>query len=162
MESTLGVGRLTSLELLNPQTGETSVKRITGKWLAWRPKARAFVICVIKKRSASKCLSPAIERAHRKFHLAPSSGADVIDAPSPTGALRQVALIKALTYDVPGKVVSPSKNNAHWHHAFGDTGHKGGIYTPKVMPALCLDRRGRMFICRRKGNIFTVDSWLRG
>lgn len=162
MESTLGVGRLTSLELLNPQTGKTSVRRISGKWLAWRPKSKAFVICRVVKRSQAR-LSPRIEKAHRKFHLAPSSGSPkVIDAPEPSGDLRQIALLKALTYLVPNEVRSPSKNNSHWHHAFGDTGHKGGKYTPKVMPALCVDRKGNLFIRRRKGNIFTVDSWLRG
>lgn len=161
MESTLGVGRLTSLELLNPQTGKTSVKRISGKWLAWRPGAKAFVICNVKSKS-TKRLNPSIEKAHRKFHLAPSSRALVVDSPDPKGALTQVALIKALTYLVPKQVVSPSKNNSHWHHAFGDTGHKGGVYTPKVMPALYTDSRGNLFIRRRKGNIFTVDSWLRG
>ena len=35
-------------------------------------------------------------------------------------------------------------------------------YTPKVMPALCQDSKGNLFIKRRKGNIFTVDTWLRG
>ena len=165
MESALGVGRLTSLELLNPDTGKTSVRRVSGKWLAWRPKSKAFVICRVLKRAKNPgaCLSPHIEKAHRKFHLAPSSGSPkVIDAPEPCGELKQVALLKALTYLVPNEVRSPSKNNSHWHHAFGDTGHKGGVYTPKVMPALCVDRNGNIFIRRRKGNIFTVDSWLRG
>ncbi len=162
MESTLGVGRLTSLELLNPSTGKVTTRMIRGKWLAWRPKARAFVICNVVRKNPMSKLSPAIQRAHRKFHLAASSRAKVIDAPTPSGALRDVGLIKALTYDVPNEIISPSKNKAHWHHAFGDTGHKGGKYTPKVMPMLCVDRKRQLFICRRKGNIFTVDSWLRG
>lgn len=161
MESVLGVGRLTSLELLNPDTDMVTVKRVTGKWLGWLPRKRAFVICKVVKRNPGK-VSSAIERAHRKFHLAPSSGSFVADVPAISGGLKQVGLIKALTYDVPDHVKSPSKNRAHWHHAFGDTGHKGGTYTPKVMPALCRDAKGNIFICRRKGNIFTVDSWLRG
>jgi len=161
MESVLGVGRLTSLELLSPDSGKVTVKRVAGKWLGWQPRKRAFVICSVVKRNPGK-VSPAIERAHRKFHLAPSSGSFVINTPAKAGALRQIALIKALTYDVPAQVKSPSKNKAHWHHAFGDTGHKGGVYTAKVMPALCRDSKGNLFICRRKGNIFTVDSWLRG
>ncbi len=161
MQSILGVGRLTSLEILNPDTGKVTAKRVTGKWLGWNPRKRAFVICSVKKRNPAK-VSSAIERAHRKFHLAPSTGSFVIDAPTPKGVLRQVGLLKALTYDVPKQIKSPSKNAAHWHHAFGDTGHKGGVYTPKVMPALCLDSKRVPFICRRKGNIFTVDSWLRG
>lgn len=168
MESTLGIGRLTSLELLNPSTGKTTTKAVRGKYLAWRPKAKAFTICtIIRRNNPQSRLSPAIQRSHKKFHLAPSRRALVINSPEPKGSLRQVALIKALTYftpsaDAPDGIHSPSKNNAHWHHAFGDTGHRGGTYTPKVMPALCVDSAGNMFIRRRKGNIFTVDSWLRG
>lgn len=161
MDSALGVGRLTSLELLNPNTGKVSTKRISGKWLSWSPRKRAFIICTVVKRNPQR-VSGAIERAHRRFHSAPSSGSFVIDAPSPCGPLRQVGLIKALTYFTPDSIKSPSKNKAHWHHAFGDTGHKGGVYTPKVMPALCRDSKGNLFIKRRAGNIFTVDSWLRG
>jgi len=166
MESVLGVGRLTSLELFDPQSNRSRTKTIRGKYLAWRPTARAFAICTIVKKSAAK-VSPAIERAHRKFHLAPSRRALVINRPEPVGKLKQLGLIKALTYFTPNPgaldgINSPSKNNAHWHHAFGDTGHRGGTYTPKVMPALCSDERGNLFIRRRKGNIFTVDSWLRG
>jgi hypothetical protein len=166
VESVLGVGRLTSLELLDPQSGRSRTKSVRGKYLAWRPKARAFTICTIKRKAAQK-VSAAVERAHRKFHLAPSRRALVIERPEPVGELKQLGLIKALTYFTPNPsatdgINSPSKNNAHWHHAFGDTGHRGGTYTPKVMPALCRDKRGNLFICRRKGNIFTVDSWLRG
>lgn len=166
MESVLGIGRLTSLELFDPQSGRSRTIAIRGKYLAWRPKARAFSICTIVKKYAGR-VSPSIEKAHRKFHLAPSRRALVINRPEPKGALKQVGLIKALTYFTPNPsaldgINSPSKNNANWHHAFGDTGHRGGTYTPKVMPALCRDQRKNMFICRRKGNIFTVDSWLRG
>jgi len=161
VDSALGVGRLTSLELLDPQSGRASVKRISNKWLGWLPAKRAFVICRVVKRNPAK-VSSSIERAHRRFHSAPSSGSYVVDVPTPSGALRQIALIKALTYMVPNDIKSPSKNKAHWHHAFGDTGHNGGTYTPRVMPALCRDAKGNLFIKRRKGNIFTVDSWLRG
>ena len=161
MNSVLGIGRLTSLDIFNPATGSSAVRTVRGKWLGWNPGKRAFVICKVVKRNPGR-VSPKIEKAHKKFHLAPSSGSFVIDAPAIVGKLKQVGLVKALTYDVPDQVKSPSKNRAHWHHAFGDTGHKGGHYTPKVMPALCRDDKGNMFICRRKGNIFTVDSWLRG
>jgi hypothetical protein len=32
----------------------------------------------------------------------------------------------------------------------------------RVMPALMMDARGHIFIHRRPGNIFRVDTWLRG
>ncbi len=169
MECALGVGRLTSLEIFNPDTGKTSTRAVRGKYLAWRPKAKAFTICTIVRKGSNPRarLTPAIERSHKRFHLAPSRRALTINSPEPKGQLRQIGLIKALTYftptaDAPDGINSPSKNNAHWHHAFGDTGHRGGTYTPKVMPALCRDSAGNLFIRRRKGNIFTVDSWLRG
>jgi hypothetical protein len=161
VESALGVGQLTSLELLNPASGKTTAQRVHGRWLGWSPKKRQFLICKILRRNPGK-VSSGIERAHRRFHQAPSSGSFVVDAPAPQGKLQQVGLVKALTYQVPDSVKSPGKNRAHWHHAFGDTGHKGGVYTPKVMPALCRDAKGNLFIKRRKGNIFTVDTWLRG
>lgn len=87
----------------------------------------------------------------------------MVDAPSPTGVLAKVGLVKSLTYEVPTRIRSPEKNRYRWHHAFGDTGHKGGdTYPERVMPALLRDARGNLFIKRRPGNIFTVDTWLRG
>jgi hypothetical protein len=68
-----------------------------------------------------------------------------------------------LVYEVPQTVRSPGKNPYQWHHAFGDTGHKGGkAYSTAVMPWLARDSKGNLFFVRRQGNIFNVDSWLRG
>lgn len=161
MDAALGVGRLTSLEVCNPSGGKSHVIRPKGKWLGWIPRKRQFIICTVLG-PASEALPSTIAKAHRKFHCSPSRRAQRVEAPSPTGRLTQVGLVKALTYRVPKQVKSPGKNPYHWHHAFGDTGHKGGVYTPKVMPALCRDSKGNLFIRRRKGNIFTVDTWLRG
>jgi hypothetical protein len=162
MKAILGIGRLSNIELVDPTTGRTSTRKTPGKWLGWDPTKRQFLICTVKGRSAAR-LPAHVVRAHRRFHdHAPASGGRLVDAPSPVGTCAQVALIKALSYFVPKQVVSPGKNPFGWHHAFGDTGHKGGTYTAKVMPALVRDSRGNLFIKRRKGNIFTVDTWLRG
>ena len=71
--------------------------------------------------------------------------------------------MKALVYTVPRKINSPEKNPYQWHHAFGDTGHKGGDHYPeRVMPALMKDQKGNLFFKRRPGNIYKVDQWIRG
>lgn len=155
----VGIGRLVSLEVL--KDGKVSMLRPSGRQLAWDPAARAFHI-VTPVRKVRKALPPKVARAHQAFHQAPSTHAWTVRAPSPQGALRDLGLVKALTYFVPPAIKSPEKNRYLWHHAFGDTGHKGGKYPTKVMPALLKDARGNLFIRRRRGNIFTVDSWLRG
>ncbi len=162
MKAILGVGRLLGLTLVDPTSGKISKRRTPGTWLGWDPRTRQFLLCKPRGRSSAK-LPPHVVRAHQRFHAhAPAAGAKLVEAPSPVGTCRQIALIKGLDYFVPKQVVSPDKNPYGWTHAFGDVGHKGGTYTAKVMPALVRDSKGNLFIKRRKGNIFTVDTWLRG
>ncbi len=159
----LGVGRLLSLEVLDPSTGRTRTIRPSKRWLGWAVGKKSYCICRVLKPAKIQKLPAAILAAHRKFHQAPSRGAMMVDVPSPAGKLAQVGLVKALVYDVPRSIRSPGKNPYHWHHAFGDTGHKGGdSYPTKLLPALMRDSNGNLFIKRRPGNIFTVDTWLRG
>ncbi len=171
--SLLGIGYLTSLEVLDPKTGRARTMRPGGKlWLGWLTSAKNYRICTVARTGRTKFtrehlvgtgMAPEVVRAHRRFHQAPPRGAITVDVPDPKGPLKQLGLLKALTYNVPQKVKSPDKNRYLWRHAFGDVGHKGGsTYPTKVMPALMRDTRGNLFIKRRPGNIFTVDSWLRG
>ena len=161
--SLLGIGTIHGLDV---EVGGRVKKIATpGMWLAWEPRARRFHICKPKaQRAGAAGLSPAIKAAHKKFHSEAASKALVADVPSPKGKLKALGLLKALVYRVPSRMVlSPEKNPYAWHHAFGDTGHKGGAgYPDRVKPQLCQDEAGNLFICRRKGNIFTVDTWLRG
>ncbi len=158
--SILGIGRLLELEVL--QNGRVRKMRLKGRWLAWEPGKRCFHVCRPKGR-ASGSLDSSVSKAHRRFHQAAARGAMCADVPEMSGELRDLGLVKALVYDVPASVRSPGKNPYQWHHAFGDTGHKGGdSYPEKVMPALKRDKRGNLFIVRRPGNIFRVDTWLRG
>lgn len=158
----LGIGTLSELEVFNPATKRSTTMRLRNRWLAWDTKRRAFHICVPKSRKANP-LPAGVLKAHRKFHSAASGAALMADVPNPIGTLKQVGLLKALVYHVPSQVRSPEKNTYAWHHAFGDTGHKGGAtYPERVMPALMRDSKGNLFIKRRKGNIFRVDTWLRG
>ncbi len=171
--SLLGIGYLTSLEVLDAKTGRARTVKPRGKlWLGWLTSAKNYRVCTVAKNGQTKFsrehlvgtgMAPAVVRAHRRFHQAPPRGAITVDMPDPSGPLKQLGLLKALTYSVPKKVKSPDKNRYLWRHAFGDTGHKGGdTYPTKVMPALMQDAKGNLFIKRRPGNIFTVDSWLRG
>ncbi len=171
----LGIGRLLSLEILDPKTGRTRKQTIRGKWLAWMPKKRAYcIVRVLGRHTGFASIGTGqgtvanalknIRAAHAKFHQAPPKNVVKVDVPEARGALQHIGLVKALVYDVPrGSIRSPGKNPYHWHHAFGDVGHQGGgDYPTKVMPALVRDRAGNLFIKRRPGNIFTVDTWLRG
>jgi hypothetical protein len=162
MKAILGIGRLLALHLVDPTTGRTTTRKTPGTWLGWDTTTRQFLLCKPKGRSRAP-LPSRVVRAHRRFHAHdPASGGRLVEVPTPIGRRQQIALIKALDYFVPKQVISPDKNPFGWTHAFGDTGHKGGTYTAKVMPALVRDSRGNLFIKRRKGNIFTVDTWLRG
>lgn len=161
----LGIGTLHELEVLDPATKR--VRRISagGRWLGWDTQRRQFLLARTAPRQSSSTarLPTAVAKAHRRFHGAASRRALVVDVPRPQGRLRQLGLLKALVYRVPKQVRSPGKNPYAWHHAFGDTGHQGGdTYPERVMPAVCVDQQGNLFIRRRKGNIFRVDSWLRG
>lgn len=159
MKALLCLGRLLKLELIcGDRVGNLNLK---GKWLAWN--GRNLLICTVKRQI--QCPLPAdVRRKHRKFHNADPQGKPFLaDCPSPLGGLRRCGLIKSLVYVVPRKIKSPEKNPHHWHHAFGDTGHKGGdSYPERVMPALMKDARGNLFFKRRRGNIYKVDQWIRG
>lgn len=160
----LGIGRLLSLDILDPRTGRSRIVSTPGRWIGWIPGKKCFCICRAgRKASGLGELPAAVRKAHAKFHQAAPRSAMMVDVPKPVGALTKVGLLKALVYDVPGQIRSPGKNKYHWHHAFGDTGHAGGdSYPTSVMPAVLKDRKGNWFIRRRPGNIFTVDTWLRG
>lgn len=155
MRALLCIGKLTKLELNSGK--KLSLKN---RWLAW--DGRNFHICTVKGTTSAKLPSGIVSK-HRKFHDAPPQGKPFVgDCPAPSGKTVQVGLLKSLVYTVPRKINSPEKNPYQWHHAFGDTGHEGGNYPEKVMPALVKDQKGNLFIKRRKGNIFRVDQWLRG
>jgi hypothetical protein len=161
--SLLGIGTLNGLEI--EVGGHTRTIKTPGRWLAWEPKARKFHICKpVRRQPTADGIDASVRKAHKKFHQEAPRKAMVVDAPAPRGRLRPLGLLKSLVYRVPSKmVISPEKNPYAWHHAFGDTGHKGGDkYPDRVKPQLCKDDAGNLFICRRKGNIFTVDTWLRG
>lgn len=160
----LGIGTLTEIEILNPRTKRVTKRRIHGRWLAWDTRKRTFVVCqVVTPNAGGAKQVMTVAKAHRKFHRAAPRTAALVNVPSRTHPLTSLGLLKALVYEVPRALRSPEKNRYRWHHAFGDTGHQGGeAYPERVMPALLRDRLGNLFIKRRPGNIFTVDTWLRG
>jgi hypothetical protein len=155
MRALLCLGKLIKLEFADGR--KASVKN---RWLAW--DGRNLHICTVKGTTKQK-LPAAVVAKHRTFHDADPKGQPFIgDCPTPVGRLTQVGLVKALVYTVPRKITSPEKNPYQWHHAFGDTGHEGGNYPEKVMPALVKDQKGNLFFKRRPGNIYRVDQWIRG
>jgi hypothetical protein len=158
----LNLGLLKSLTILDPASGKTTEMKMVKRWLSWNSAKKNFDICIVKGTMDTK-LPSTVEAQHRKFHQAdPNADPFVAECPNPVGGLREVGLVKALVYFVPKEINSPGKNEDYWHHAFGDTGHKGGKYPEKVMPVLLKDSRGNLFFKRRKGNIFKIDQWIRG
>ncbi len=156
MRALLCLGRLTALYMVEPRR----VIDTGGKWLAW--DRRTLHICTVSGKTHAK-LPNGVVKKHNLFHGAPPKGEPFKgDCPKPVGALRPVGLIRGLIYWVPKGIKSPTKNGAFWKHKFGDTGHRGGTYPTRVMPALMEDSVGNLFIRRRPGNIYNVDEWVRG
>lgn len=164
----LYIGKLKKIELVNPKTGKRGVvpgRRLAGMILCWDKSKNNFVIGHSAKHSSQSLgsVKPGVRKAHQKFHGAEASRTITAEYEVPVGKVTPIALIDALVYEVPRKVKSPTKNGYLWHHKFGDTKHSGNSDKgTKVMPYLASDSRGNLFIVRRPGNIYTVDSWLRG
>ena len=166
MRAYVTLGNLRSLTVvpgdgINPGTSKTLTFR--NKFLLTTPDGKHFAIATMKRKVAGSSLPAAVRARHVKFHRSPPQGAMLGEVPDPVGPLKQVGLVKALVYTVPRSIHSPEKNPHRWHHAFGDTGHRGGDHYPsKVFPALLKDSKGNYFIKRRPGNIFTNADWIRG
>lgn len=163
MKHALCIGKLTHLEVIQPGGGRPRTIRLRDRWLAWEPGKRRFHICRVTGRAEINPTKP-VAKAHRRFHAAaPKGGSFKAEAPDAAGRLTDVGLLRSLVYEVPNDIRSPDKNRYKWHHAFGDTGHQGGTdYPERVMPALKRTAKGEYVIVRRPGNIFRVDTWLRG
>lgn len=155
MKTVTTLGKLVNLEM-------KSGKKITcrNKWLCW--DGRNLLIATVKSTKKGGSLDKTTASRHKRFHGEPAKGCMLGELPEKGGSVNELGLLKALTYTVPRSINSPEKNPYHWHHAFGDTGHKGGKYPDKVMPMLEKDGSGNYFIKRRKGNIYKIDEWVRG
>ena len=163
MKHALCIGKLTHLEVVQPGGSRPRVIRLRDRWLAWDPAKKRFHICRVTGHAGVNP-SRSVAKAHQRFHsAAPKGGSFTAQAPDEGGRLTEVGLLRSLVYEVPNDIRSPDKNRYKWHHAFGDTGHKGGTGFPeRVMPALKRTASGDYVIVRRPGNVFRVDSWLRG
>lgn len=154
MKALLCLGKLALLRVIGKKV---SVRK---KWLAW--DGRNLHICTVSGTVRAKLPSGLVAK-HRKFHRVPPQGLPFKgDAPTPKGKLTHIGLLRGLVYTVPRQIRSPEKNPYRWDHKFGDTGHNGGDYPESVMPMLMKDSAGNLFIRRRKGNIYSVDEWIRG
>ena len=160
MKALLCLGKLTKLGVVQVDSDREASMRLKNTWLAW--DGRNLHICTVKGTTTAKLPATVVAR-HKKFHTVGPRGKPFVgDCPTPVGRCTLLGLVKSLIYTVPRKISSPEKNPYRWNHAFGDTGHAGGEYPKRVMPALVKDQNGNLFIKRRKGNIFKVDDWIRG
>jgi hypothetical protein len=158
------LGHLSELVLNDGRT--CSRKKLAGLFLGWLPSKRDLVI-VRKTTAKPGRVDSRVAALHRKFHDAPPRRAVSYELPDVVGPLREVGLIKSISYVVPENVASPSKRGANWVHAFGDHGEEGHgpvtrekKYPTSLMPSLVTDRRGNLFIKRRKGNKYKVTEWI--
>jgi len=162
-KSLLCIGQLRAIEVVLPD-GSVKAAACKKHWLAW--DGRQYQICYVKG-SVKTTLPRNIVARHKKFHgVAPQSNPFYAMMPDRGPTIKNVGLLKSLTYYVPTQIRSPGKNKYLWHHDFGNTvaGQKtpDGGYPTKLMPMLQRDSTGNLFIKRRPGNIFRVSNWLRG
>lgn len=164
--SGVDLGVLESMELENGR-----VLHPRGKHLAWMPSQRDLAITA-KVRAKPGRLSATARKVHRQFHASEPQRAVAFDWPDQRGSLRLVGLMRKITYIVPKNIRSPDKRQngqpIRWVHAFGDHGECGHgpvggrekRYPQHLMPALCQDQAGNLFIKRRAGNKYNVTDWI--
>ena len=171
-DSGLILGHLTALVLRKGNREfHVSPSRLRGWFVGWVPTAsKDFVLVRALKGSVRPGpLSAKAVQVFKQFHNSAPKQATVYDRPDPVGGLREVALIKSLTYVVPEWIHSPEKRGVKWVHAFGDHGESGHgpidargekVYPTKLMPALLEDSRGHIYVKRRPGNRYDVTKWI--
>lgn len=138
-----------------------------GLHLAWIPSRNNFAI-VKPSRAKPGQIDQSTRDVHAKFHAAAPSKAVAYNWPDQVGSLREVGLIRSLTYVVPTSVRSPTKHGCRWVHAFGDHGEEGHgpmrggvkVYPDTLKPMLLADEAGNLFVRRRPGNKYTVTDWI--
>lgn len=139
--------------------------RMRGLFVAWMPGSRDLAL-VKRKGPAQAPLSSTAASLFRQFHGSnPKAGA--YEWPDPVGGLREIGRLRSITYVVPETIKSPEKTGFRWVHEFGDHGERGHgehtktkRYPEHLMPALCQDARGSLFIRRKPGNRYYVSRWI--
>lgn len=161
------LGALQELEVrIQGEGGKITKIKPKGRCIGWLQKGKH--LCVLKKtgKRAGKLSSSTIS-AHKRFHNANPSKAEVYEWPDVEGKLQPVGRIVSLTYRIPPGLKSPEKNKYLWKHEFGDHGERGhgtvrgsGNYPESLMPMLLIDEKGDLYIKRMPGNKYYVTDWL--
>lgn len=151
----LQLGRVVDLELDDGQILTPRKKLL----LAWG--RNNLHICVPVRQGDGR-LNRNTVRAHREFHGTEPTSVVIADKPDMGKDARKIGLLKAITYNATG-ITSPNKKRHNYRHIFGDTGHAGEEdQPPSKFPAVYEDRKGNLFIKRRRGNGYTVDLYTDG
>lgn len=150
------LGKVVGATVVDPKTGREKAVRLNGYTLASTANGRGLEL--IKVRGKGGSVSPHIAQKHREFHGADPSSSVTGDDGKPFGKLREVGLLKAITYRATG-IRSPGKKQHSWRHVFGDTGHEGREeQPPSKFPLLLTDGKHHV-IKRRRGNGFYVGVY---
>lgn len=158
------LGHLHELVLLDGS--KLGPSQLRGLYLAWLPRTNNFAAVHKVNRQPGRVTREALDR-HQKFHGAPARKLATYDWPDRVGQLREIGLLKSLTYVIPPDVDSPEKANTRWYHLFGDHGELGHgpvrgekKYPTRFMPMMCEDAAGNLSIKRRPGNNYRVTDWI--
>jgi len=104
-------------------------------------------------------ITKAVAKLHKEFHGDSPNGSVLVDKPTMPKNATKVGLIKAITYKASG-INSPYKKRYNYRHVFGDTGHNGSENQPSSkFPSLLQDKKGNLFIKRRRGNTYYVGIY---
>ena len=141
-------------------------KQLHGLFLAWMPASRNFAI-VRRVKARAGAISAEAVRVHRQFHNTAPTSVATYHAPDRDGSVRDVGLLRSLTYVVPPSIRSPQKTGFKWVHLFGDHGESGHgafqgekRYPDHLKPMLQMNDAGELFIKRRPGNRYDVTEWI--
>lgn len=140
--------------------------RLQGLYLAWLPAQRNFAI-VRKAKARPGAISSEAVRLHREFHDTAPTAVATYHAPDRDSSVRDVGLLRSLTYVIPPSIRSPQKTGFKWVHLFGDHGESGHgafrgekKYPDSLKPMLQANDAGELFIKRRPGNKYRVTKWI--
>ncbi len=165
------LGHLVELVVVTPggdrKAGES---RLKGMFLAWLPKTRNFgIVRKTGRRGNPNAITSKDRDVFEKFHQGKVRKAVAYELPDRVGSLRELGRLRSLTYVTPRDIPSLQKRNSRWVHAFGDHGESGHgvhdetrekVYPKKLMPLLCKDSAGNLFIKRMPGNKYDVTEWI--
>ncbi len=158
----VGIGELVSIDWCPIGGGIVSRTKAPGKkWLAWYGDSNQgdlIIASMVRRRTGVRVA----DGRHTKFHAAPVQELAEIEWDEPNRkTLTPVGLCCAVRYRIPEGMPS-NKSGNDWQHDFGEKVPGVMRHADRYKPFLSRDSHGGLFIVRRAGNDYRLDTWLRG